>query len=91
MGMHAHGLTPVAWLLSRYKNTNVLLLLKINFQGAERDAHVVPRPQKLTLGDLASGRAFDNGCACLDSLRGAVSCLRGGSGAIPPTCICAAI
>ena len=59
------------------------------FQGSEWDAHVVSRPQKLSLGDLTSGRAFDNGCTCLDSLRGAVSCLRGGS-TLLPTCMCAA-
>jgi len=58
-------------------------------QGSEWDAHVVSRPQKLSLGDLTSGRAFDNGCTCLDSLRGAVSCLRGGS-TLLPTCMCTA-
>jgi len=37
-----------------------------------------PRPPiRLTLGDLTSGRAFDNGCRCMDSLRETVNSLRG--------------
>lgn len=32
---------------------------------------------KLCLGDLASGRAFDNGCVCFESQRGAVNDLLG--------------
>jgi phosphatidylinositol 4-kinase len=56
--------------------------------------HVVPEasafaPLKLALGDLASGRAFDNGCRCVESLRGAVAGLRGG-GTAPAACLCLA-
>lgn len=36
-----------------------------------------PFSPKLTLGDLDSGRAFDNGCTCFDSRTGAVNELRG--------------
>uniref|UniRef100_W8B1X8 Phosphatidylinositol 4-kinase beta n=1 Tax=Ceratitis capitata TaxID=7213 RepID=W8B1X8_CERCA len=34
-------------------------------------------PPKLCLGDLTSGRAFDNGCTCFDSVRGQVNGLLG--------------
>lgn len=34
-------------------------------------------PIQLCLGDLASGRAFDNGCRCFESVRGTVNDLRG--------------
>lgn len=34
-------------------------------------------PVLLCLGDLASGRAFDNGCRCFESVRGTVNDLRG--------------
>ncbi|KAJ8977689.1 hypothetical protein NQ317_005421, partial [Molorchus minor] len=34
-------------------------------------------PAKLCLGDLSSGRAFDNGCMCFDSCQGVVNDLRG--------------
>lgn len=34
-------------------------------------------PVKLCLGDLSSGRAFDNGCLCFESQRGAVNDLLG--------------
>jgi hypothetical protein len=33
--------------------------------------------KKLTLGDLTSGRAFDNGCTCFDSCKAAVNDLKG--------------
>lgn len=32
---------------------------------------------KLSLGDLASGRAFDSGCVCFESCQGVVNDLRG--------------
>uniref|UniRef100_A0ABD2X175 Phosphatidylinositol 4-kinase beta n=1 Tax=Trichogramma kaykai TaxID=54128 RepID=A0ABD2X175_9HYME len=32
---------------------------------------------KISLGDLSSGRAFDNGCTCFDSCQGVVNDLRG--------------
>lgn len=44
-----------------------------------------PSP-KLQLGDLTSGRAFDNNCQCLDSLSSAVNELRG----VSTACVCAA-
>lgn len=34
-------------------------------------------PMKLSLGDLSTGRAFDNGCLCFESQRGAVNDLLG--------------
>ncbi|XP_058464566.1 phosphatidylinositol 4-kinase beta isoform X2 [Malaya genurostris] len=34
-------------------------------------------PRPLCLGDLSSGRAFDNGCSCFESVRGAVNDLLG--------------
>lgn len=34
-------------------------------------------PVKLSLGDLSSGRAFDNGCLCFETQRGAVNDLLG--------------
>ena len=34
-------------------------------------------PKKLTLGDLTSGRAFENGCVCFDSCKAAVNDLKG--------------
>lgn len=37
---------------------------------------VIP-PVKLSLGDLSSGRAFDNGCLCFETQRGAVNDLLG--------------
>ncbi|EEZ97712.1 phosphatidylinositol 4-kinase beta isoform X2 [Tribolium castaneum] len=33
--------------------------------------------KRLCMGDLTSGRAFDNGCTCFDSCRGVVNDLRG--------------
>ena len=33
--------------------------------------------KRLTLGDLTSGRAFDNGCACFESCKAAVNDLKG--------------
>lgn len=41
---------------------------------------------RLQLGDLMSGRAFDNGCQCLDSRHAAVNELRGES----TVCVCGA-
>ncbi|XP_058828788.1 uncharacterized protein LOC131688509 [Topomyia yanbarensis] len=39
---------------------------------------VFPAPSRpLSLGDLSSGRAFDNGCLCFESVRGAVNDLLG--------------
>jgi hypothetical protein len=32
---------------------------------------------KICLGDLGSGRAFDNGCTCFDTCQGVVNDLRG--------------
>jgi hypothetical protein len=32
---------------------------------------------KICLGDLGSGRAFDNGCTCFDTCQGVVNVLRG--------------
>lgn len=37
---------------------------------------ILPKP-RLTLGDLTSGRAFDNGCSCFESCKAAVNDLRG--------------
>lgn len=37
----------------------------------------VAPPAKLCLGDLSTGRAFDNGCLCFESQRGAVNDLLG--------------
>lgn len=34
-------------------------------------------PRPLTLGDLSTGRAFDNGCVCFETVRGAMNDLRG--------------
>lgn len=34
-------------------------------------------PVRLCLGDLSTGRAFDNGCSCFDSVRGTVNDLLG--------------
>jgi len=42
---------------------------------------------RLQLGDLASGRAFDNGCNCLETRRAAFHNLRGGEVA---QCVCGA-
>ncbi|XP_075159805.1 phosphatidylinositol 4-kinase beta fwd isoform X2 [Haematobia irritans] len=36
-----------------------------------------PTPAKLCLGDLTSGRAFDNGCTCFETVRGQVNDLLG--------------
>ena len=33
--------------------------------------------KRLALGDLTSGRAFDNGCACFESCKAAVNDLKG--------------
>ncbi len=41
---------------------------------------------RLQLGDLMSGRAFDNGCQCLESRHAAVNDLRGES----TVCVCGA-
>lgn len=38
----------------------------------------VQQPQiRLCLGDLSTGRAFDNGCTCFDTVRGTVNGLLG--------------
>lgn len=42
--------------------------------------------RKNTLGDLSSGRAFDNGCTCYDSCDGFVTDLRGGPGRLECHC-----
>lgn len=34
-------------------------------------------PVRLCLGDLSTGRAFDNGCTCFESVRGTVNDLLG--------------
>lgn len=39
--------------------------------------HQLSAPIQLSLGDLSSGRAFDNGCRCFESVRGTVNDLRG--------------
>ncbi|XP_072390640.1 phosphatidylinositol 4-kinase beta [Diabrotica undecimpunctata] len=45
-----------------------------------------PNATKLSLGDLSSGRAFDNGCVCFDSCQSVVNDLRGEK----TECICSA-
>ncbi|XP_056647918.1 phosphatidylinositol 4-kinase beta [Diorhabda sublineata] len=45
-----------------------------------------PNTTKLSLGDLSSGRAFDNGCVCFDSCQNVVNDLRGEK----TECICSA-
>ena len=43
-----------------------------------QSSHSLPRPPaRLTLGDLTSGRAFDNGCGCFESCKAAVNDLKG--------------
>ncbi|EDW73638.1 uncharacterized protein Dwil_GK17653, isoform A [Drosophila willistoni] len=39
--------------------------------------HHTNTPAKLCLGDITSGRAFDNGCTCFESVRGQVNGLLG--------------
>lgn len=40
-------------------------------------AKVYQAPVRLCLGDLSTGRAFDNGCTCFETVRGAVNGLLG--------------
>uniref|UniRef100_A0A6P7GB21 Phosphatidylinositol 4-kinase beta-like n=1 Tax=Diabrotica virgifera virgifera TaxID=50390 RepID=A0A6P7GB21_DIAVI len=53
------------------------------FPGLKKSA---PNATKLSLGDLSSGRAFDNGCVCFDSCQSVVNDLRGEK----TECICSA-
>ncbi|XP_050297349.1 phosphatidylinositol 4-kinase beta [Anthonomus grandis grandis] len=67
--------------------------LKKTHQRSQSDASALlgsielnPTPTKLSLGDLSSGRAFDNGCMCFESRRSVVNDLRGEK----TECICLA-
>uniref|UniRef100_A0AAR5NX58 Phosphatidylinositol 4-kinase beta n=1 Tax=Dendroctonus ponderosae TaxID=77166 RepID=A0AAR5NX58_DENPD len=62
----------------------VNLPLKKSHQRSQSDASALlgtaelkATPAKLCLGDLSSGRAFDNGCMCFESRRSMVNDLRG--------------
>ncbi|XP_044737801.1 phosphatidylinositol 4-kinase beta isoform X2 [Chrysoperla carnea] len=46
----------------------------------------IQTPPKLSLGDLSSGRAFDNGCTCFETCQGVVNDLRGRK----TECVCSA-
>ncbi|XP_066154654.1 phosphatidylinositol 4-kinase beta isoform X2 [Euwallacea fornicatus] len=55
---------------------------KKSHQRSQSDASALlgsiePRSAKLSLGDLSSGRAFENGCVCFESRRSLVNDLRG--------------
>lgn len=59
--------------------------VKKSHQRSQSDASALPQglkkstatTTKLSLGDLSSGRAFDNGCACFESCQSVVNDLRG--------------
>ncbi|XP_073991037.1 phosphatidylinositol 4-kinase beta fwd isoform X2 [Rhodnius prolixus] len=46
-------------------------------QGQQQKANSMNGSNRVCLGDLNSGRAFDNGCTCFDSCQGKVNDLRG--------------
>lgn len=50
--------------------------LKKTHQRSQSDASALPSHTR-TLGDLSSGRAFDNGCVCFRSCQNVVNDLRG--------------
>lgn len=54
-----------------------LLQLQLQ-QGVQKALRPISaQPSKLSLGDLSSGRAFDNGCVCFETCQGVVNDLRG--------------
>ena len=55
-----------------------LLLSKLPRNGLNGSSPMDSLPLKrLTLGDLTSGRAFDNGCICFDAYKIEINDLRG--------------
>lgn len=64
--------------LRQYQHLNGQLQQHLNsgLLGPPVGSFMVPL-KKLTLGDLTSGRAFDNGCVCFDSCKAAANDLRG--------------
>ncbi|KAK9505633.1 hypothetical protein O3M35_009636 [Rhynocoris fuscipes] len=46
-------------------------------QGQQQKANAINGLNRVCLGDINSGRAFDNGCTCFDSCQGKVNDLRG--------------
>ena len=58
----------------KYVNQNLCVIFQTLFLSTVTPTFHRP---KLSLGDLTSGRAFDNGCSCFDSCKAAVNDLRG--------------
>uniref|UniRef100_A0A1I8Q272 Phosphatidylinositol 4-kinase beta n=2 Tax=Stomoxys calcitrans TaxID=35570 RepID=A0A1I8Q272_STOCA len=60
------------------RNTSSLSIANRLYQQPPYTTQTLPAtPAKLCLGDLTSGRAFDNGCTCFETVRGQVNDLLG--------------
>ncbi|KAG8248820.1 Phosphatidylinositol 4-kinase beta [Homalodisca vitripennis] len=78
----ATSLTPQLTCTSPVKKTHQRSRSDASFlQGGQKPVtpttNSVSTTAKLSLGDISSGRAFDNGCTCFDSCQGVVNDLRG--------------
>lgn len=67
---HPHPLSPIKKTHHRSQSDASALLGSLHKKAPQQ-------PVKLCLGDLSSGRAFDNGCLCFETQRGAVNDLLG--------------
>ncbi|XP_046807626.1 uncharacterized protein LOC111686482 isoform X1 [Lucilia cuprina] len=62
---------------SRRANSNLSISNRLYQQPPYTTQTLPTTPAKLCLGDLTSGRAFDNGCTCFETVRGQVNDLLG--------------
>ncbi|XP_055914626.1 serine-rich adhesin for platelets isoform X2 [Eupeodes corollae] len=70
--------SPVKKTHHRSQSDATVLLSGSRLSAAKMPSLPFPStPAKLCLGDLTSGRAFDNGCTCFESVRGTVNDLLG--------------
>ncbi|XP_065360650.1 phosphatidylinositol 4-kinase beta isoform X2 [Calliphora vicina] len=62
---------------SRHASSNLSISNRLYQQPPYTTQTLPTTPAKLCLGDLTSGRAFDNGCTCFETVRGQVNDLLG--------------
>ncbi|KAH8365482.1 hypothetical protein KR093_001262 [Drosophila rubida] len=75
---HHRSQSDATVLLTDSRSAHTLSISHRMYQQPPYTTQTLPStPAKLCLGDLTSGRAFDNGCTCFETVRGQVNGLLG--------------
>ncbi|KAH8301905.1 hypothetical protein KR044_000498 [Drosophila immigrans] len=75
---HHRSQSDATVLLADSRSPHILSISHRMYQQPPYTTQTLPTtPAKLCLGDLTSGRAFDNGCTCFETVRGQVNGLLG--------------